>query len=216
MNRVVILAGHYGSGKTTVAVNLACRSAQSGKPTVLVDLDVVNPYFRSADSRKALEAAGAELVSSNFVNSNVESVWLPAGFVEHLEDDNEQVFVDVGGDDGATVLGRYGIKDCDFWMVVNPYRPLSAEIRMILELRKEMEAAAGLRFTGIVSNPNLGRETMPATIAAKLPMMKALAHAAGLPIVLSCVPEAVPFQAPLPGEKLPLTLYTKEAWSIYG
>ena len=44
--RITILCGHYGTGKTNVAVNLALAMAKTSEKVTVADLDIVNPYFR--------------------------------------------------------------------------------------------------------------------------------------------------------------------------
>ena len=193
--RLTILCGHYGTGKTNVAVNLALSMAGQGQPVTVADLDIVNPYFRTLDSTAAFDAAGIRLICSRFANSNVDIPSLPPDLYAITDDKSHRVVIDVGGDDsGAMVLGRLApailAEDSyEMLLVVNRYRPLTPDIPSTVEVMGEIEAAAGLRFTGIVNNSNLGVETTAADLLASVDYAAGVAAAAGLPLVATTVEE---------------------------
>ena len=186
--RLTLFAGHYGSGKTNIAVNYALLLAKEGKKVCIGDLDIVNPYFRTKDSAKVLEAAGVELISPQFANTNVDLPALPAEAYRLVEDKKTYGIMDIGGDDrGAYALGRYvpAIKaENDYRMifVANCYRPLTRTPQDALEVMREIEAACGLPFTDIVNNANLGPETTPDTVLQAVDFMEQLSKLSGLPI----------------------------------
>ncbi len=186
--RLTLFAGHYGSGKTNIAVNYALALAESGKKVCIGDLDIVNPYFRTADSAKELEKAGVDLISPQFANSNVDLPALPAEAYRLVADKSSWGVMDIGGDDrGAYALGRYVpfIKEeNDYRMafVANCYRPLTQTPEEALEVMGEIEAACGLAFTCIINNSNLGPETTPQTVLESLSYMEKLSELSGLPI----------------------------------
>ena len=186
--RLTLFAGHYGSGKTNIAVNYALHLAKEGKPVVIADLDIVNPYFRTADSKKVLEEAGVTLISPQFANSNVDLPALPAEAYRLVEDKGIYGIMDIGGDDrGAYALGRYvpAIKAENNYRMVfvaNCYRPLTRTPQEALEVMKEIETACGLAFTDIVNNANLGPETTPETVLSAIDYMEKLSQLSGLPI----------------------------------
>ena len=108
MKRVTLFAGHYGSGKTNIAVNYALYLKAQGKDVVIADMDIVNPYFRTKDSTDVLEKAGIELISPKFANSNVDLPALPQEMYKTVQDRSKYSVLDIGGDDrGAYALGRY-------------------------------------------------------------------------------------------------------------
>ena len=186
--RLTLFAGHYGSGKTNIAVNYAISLANEGKQVCIGDLDIVNPYFRTADSAKELEKAGVTLISPQFANSNVDLPALPAEAYRLVEDKNIYGIMDIGGDDrGAYALGRYvpAIKAENNYRMVfvaNCYRPLTRTPEDALEVMREIEAACGLGFTDIVGNSNLGPETTPQTVLDSVDFMETLSKLSGLPI----------------------------------
>ncbi len=195
--RLTLFAGHYGSGKTNIAVNYAIAMAKEGKPVCIADLDIVNPYFRTKDSAKELEAAGIHLVSPQFANSNVDLPALPAEAYRLVTDRSTYGIMDIGGDDrGAYALGRYvpGIlEENDYRMVfvANCYRPLTRTPEEALEVMREIEEACKLRFTHIINNSNLGPVTTAETVKASLPYMETLSTLSGLPIFATTAVENV-------------------------
>ena len=186
--RLTLFAGHYGSGKTNIAVNYALLLAGEGKKVCIADLDIVNPYFRTKDSAEVLEKAGIDLISPKFANSNVDLPALPAESYRLVQDKSTWGIMDIGGDDrGAYALGRFTpdiIKENDYRMafVANSCRPLTRTPEDALEIMQEIEAACGLKFTCIVNNTNLGRETTPQVITDSLGYIEKLCSFSGLPL----------------------------------
>jgi len=200
--RITLFAGHYGSGKTNIALNYArWLKRHSPGPVAVADLDIVNPYFRTKDSSADLAAEGIGLVVSGFANSNVDFPALPKETYALVADRETRVVVDVGGDDrGALALGRYvdDIRaggDYEMLAVVNASRPLTRTPADAVEALREIEAACGLPFTGIVNNTNLGQETTAQDVAASLPYADEIAALTGLPVRFTCC--AAPLAADL-------------------
>ena len=220
MKRVILFAGHYGSGKTNIAVNYALHMANKGIPTAFLDIDIVNPYYRAKDSEELLQQHGIEFISSEFANSNVDVPALPNEMYAVLDRPQKSYVLDVGGDDrGALALGRLtpGIleeNNFDMFFVYNASRPLTSDAEGALEVAAEIYAACRLPFTGIVNNTNIGKETTPETVIANYEKAKALADAMGLPIVINTVREdLIPsLEGKIPN-LFPLTLQNKR---LYG
>ncbi len=191
MKRVTLFCGHYGSGKSNLAVNYALYLRSLGKAVSLADMDIVNPYFRSADSKTELEAAGVRVVALPFARSNVDLPALPAELYGLVQRRDTFAVLDVGGDDrGALALGRYvpyikAENDYDMLFVVNFRRPLTPTAEDALAVLREIEPAAGLRFTGLVNNTNLGAETAKETVEDSVAEMQKLSVLAGLPVVMT-------------------------------
>ena len=212
--RLTLFAGHYGSGKTNIAVNYALYLAREGKQVCIADLDIVNPYFRTKDSERELNDAGITLVSPRYANSNVDLPALPAESYRLVQDKSTYGVMDIGGDDrGAYALGRFAdaIKaEGDYRMafVVNCHRPLTSTVEDAIEIMREIELACGIDFTCIVNNSNLGPETTPDTVRSSLGFVESLSKATGLPLWMHTAVESVANElTELP--VLPLTLQKK-------
>ena len=195
--RITLFAGHYGSGETNIAVNYALFLANEGKKVCIGDLDIVNPYFRTKDSADELSAAGIDLISPQFANTNVDLPALPAEAYRLVEDKSIYAIMDIGGDDrGAYALGRYApaiLNENDYRMafVANCYRPLTRTSEDALDVMREIEAACGIPFTCIINNSNLGPETTTETIRASEEFMAKLCKISGLPVWLTTATEDV-------------------------
>ncbi len=191
--RLTLLCGHYGSGKTNIAVNMAYDLQSQKGSTVVADLDIVNPYFRTKDSEKELAAAGIGLICSEYANTNLDIPALPPQLYAITDDKTKNVIIDVGGDDsGAVVLGRLAEKilaegDYDMFMVVNKYRPLTPDAASTVEIIREIEAASHLKFTGIINNSNLGEETTAEDVLASLSYAEEISCVSQLPLVATTV-----------------------------
>ncbi len=191
MKRVTLFAGHYGSGKTNIAVNYALYLKEQGKDVVIADMDIVNPYFRTKDSLDVLEEAGIELISPKFANSNVDLPALPQEMYKTVQDRSKFSVLDIGGDDrGAYALGRYTpyiLEENDYEMifVANFYRPLTTTALEALEVMREVEAAAHLPFTAIVNNSNIGNDTTAEDVLATVDRAEELSKISGLPVIMT-------------------------------
>lgn len=191
MKRITIFAGHYGSGKTNIAVSYALALAKEGKKVTIADLDIVNPYYRTKDSSEILEKNGIELISSPYANTNVDVPALPGAAYKITDDRSCSAIIDVGGDDrGALALGRYApaiMEENDYEMlaIINRYRPLTPDAESTLEVMREIESACKIPFTGIVNNSNLGPETTEQDIISSLAYAEEVSRLSGLPIVMT-------------------------------
>ena len=195
--RLTLFAGHYGSGKTNIAVNYAMLLADEGKKVCIADLDIVNPYFRTKDSESELEERGITLISSRYANTNVDLPALPAESYRLVQDRSIYGVMDIGGDDrGAYALGRFAdaIKaEGNYRMafVINRFRPLTSNVEDTVEIMREIEAAAGLKFTCIVNNSNIGSETTKETVLESVDFAEQVGLATGLPIWLHTVEKRI-------------------------
>ncbi|MBQ0084579.1 MAG: hypothetical protein KBS52_07475 [Clostridiales bacterium] len=191
--RLTLLCGHYGSGKTNVAVNMALDLKKQREKVTLADLDIVNPYFRAKDSSDILKKNGIELICSPFANSNVDFPALPQELYAITDDRSRSAVLDIGGDErGALALGRIAPaineeNDYEMYMVVNFYRPLTRDAKSVKEVLDEIEFACKIKFTGIINNSNLGPETTPETVLKSLDFAKSVSEISGLDTVLTTV-----------------------------
>ena len=195
MKRVTIFAGHYGSGKTNIAVSYALSLAKEGKDVTIADLDIVNPYYRTKDSSEILEKNGIDLISSPYANTNVDVPALPSEAYRVTDDLGRYAVIDVGGDDrGALAMGRYAPKlleenNFDMFAVINCFRPLTADAQSTVEVMREVELACKMPFTGIINNSNLGQDTTEDTVLSSLAYADEVSRLTGLPIVMTSVLE---------------------------
>lgn len=193
IKRMTLFAGHYGSGKTNIAVNYALHLKALGEEVVIADLDIVNPYFRTRDSLEELTEAGIKLISSEFASSNVDLPALPQEVYSLLDKREEKAIMDIGGDDrGAYALGRYAdaIKDendYEMLFVFNKYRPLTPDAQSAYEIMQEIEAACNIKFTAIVNNSNIGGLTEAQDVINSLDSVNELSSISGLPVKMTTV-----------------------------
>ena len=171
--RFTVLTGNYGSGKTEIALNLAMRFAREGKKTTLVDLDIVNPYFRSGEKEKEMREAGVRMLMPTFAMTTVDIPALPAEIQSVFETPGDRVIFDVGGDDtGAAALGRYtpGFaryrEETVSALVLNCMRPLTENTEDILDLAKRISLRGRLEVGWIINNTNLANRTEPRMVEA--------------------------------------------------
>jgi len=163
-HRIHVIVGHYGSGKTEFAINYAHKLKESFKCVYIVDLDIVNPYFRTVDAKKVLEEAGIQLIASPYAATNVDVPSLPADVYRVFADKDAAVVFDVGGDDdGAIALGRYkqyfSEEEPEVLFVVNAFRPLSSTVEDVEILLRDVEAASRLSVSALVNNANIASLT---------------------------------------------------------
>ncbi len=191
--RITIIGGAYGSGKTEFAVNYAKYLKNENQGRIgLIDLDIVNPYFRSRDLTDQMKQDGITVVSSELARENVDIPALSPRIYSLLQDHSYRVVIDVGGDPvGARALGRFNqyftAEPYDFWVVVNPFRPDTRNADETAKLIEGLQNAARIRATGLVANINLGRETTLEVWRQGLPMIQEIAGRMELPIVFYAV-----------------------------
>jgi len=195
--RLTLFAGHYGSGKTNIALNYARMLKRQNKSVTIADLDIVNPYFRTKDSESALREEGIGLIVSEYANSNLDVPAMPKEIYSLVGDTSEFGVLDIGGDDrGALALGRYvpailSENNYEMLLVINKARPLTRTAEDTLEVMHEIEEACGLPFTGIVNNTNLGLQTTPEDVLGSLSYAEKVSALSGLPILMTCADERI-------------------------
>lgn len=195
--RITLLCGHYGSGKTNVALNLAFDLKKQYEKVAIADLDIVNPYFRTKDSETLLERAGIRLICSEYAGGNLDIPALPQQMYSVTDDRSQKVILDIGGDDrGALALGRLapgilGENDYEMLMVINCYRPLTRDAKSTVEVMREIEYAGGISFTGLINNSNLGEETVPETVLASCGYADEVSRLSGLPLLFTSAEQSI-------------------------
>lgn len=192
--RVILLTGDYGCGKTNLAVNLALLLAEKGKVSI-VDMDTVNPYFRTADFGKMLTERGINVVFPQYANTNLDIPVLNFD-LESIVSQSDFAIIDVGGSDaGAYPVGRYESlfkslgDELEMLYVFNMYRLCERSTDEVIRTLREIESACRLKCTALVNNSNLGAETTPSVIAQSVDFAEKVAEKTGLPIRFTCVTE---------------------------
>lgn len=209
MSRIKIITGHFGSGKTEIAVNMAAEK----KDVTLVDLDIVNPYFRTADAAEKLRKLGVRVILPRFANTNIDMPTLPAEIYSVFQSNAECIF-DVGGDDeGAAVLGMYNrlFLEClyDMFFVVNASRPFTDTADEVTEMMDAIEKASRLKVSHLINNTHLAGYTTKETIEKGQILCEEISEKTGIPIAFTAVRrDLVPAVADIiKSPVMPLDLY---------
>lgn len=219
IKRITIFCGHYGSGKTNVAVNYALWLKNFSDKVTIADLDIVNPYFRTKDSMAVLKNRGIELISSEFANSNVDVPALPPETYGVIQNKDVHAVIDVGGDDrGALALGRYsdGIledKNYELLFVVNKFRPLTKTAKEALTIMEEIENACHMKFSAIVNNSNIGEYTTEEDVLSSVSYAREISEKANIPIKMTTVKKELFNAVKDKIENIfPIELYVRQSW----
>ncbi|MDE5835187.1 MAG: P-loop NTPase [Ruminococcus sp.] len=219
MKKITIITGHYGSGKTNLAVNLAMQAHNQGKSVAVVDLDIVNPYFRTADFKNLFEDNNIKLIAPDFANTNLDIPSIQFD-LEQIAKSEDCLIIDVGGDDaGAVALGRYAEAlstygyDVDMFYVINQRRYLTATPDETISLMYEIENASRMKHTAIVNNTNLGNETTLEIVENSEEFASEISVRTGLPIAFTTFPEECAELTDNP-DAYPIKIYVKPLWEI--
>ena len=217
-HRLSIITGHYGTGKTEFAVNLALSLAAGGERVMLADLDIVNPYFRSRERRQLLEEAGIRLVATSQACTDADIPAIPAELLTILEDRTVRGVLDIGGDPvGARVLARFQPQICreDYQLlcVLNANRPEIRTPEAAAAYLRAIEETTGLACSALVNNTHLCGETTEAEILKGAALAGAVFRETGIPVLCHMAEERF-----LPGLKklrepvFPITIRMKKPW----
>lgn len=186
-----IFSGHFGSGKTEVALNFAMKQRKNGNEVIIVDFDIVNPYFRTNDARDILEKQGIKVIANNYASSNLDMPTVPLNILSVFDNPNAVVIFDVGGDDdGAFALGQYKryFDKLGYQMhfVVNTKRPLTETAEDLTEIAERIEKASRLKFTDIYNNTNLSDKTDENTLMSDYAEIEKLSQRLNIKIEKNC------------------------------
>jgi hypothetical protein len=219
-HRLLIVTGHYGTGKTEFSVNLALDLAKAQEKVMLADLDIVNPYFRSRERRDILEAAGVRVISSSQECSDADVPALPAEILTVLEDRSYRGILDIGGDpDGARVLARFQPKiiaeDYQMIFVSNANRPEVRTAANAISYMRCIEEVTGLKCGGIVNNTHLCGETTVEEILKGAELAHAISAETGIPVLCHTAVENLADKLGSLSEPVyPITIKMKKPWEL--
>jgi hypothetical protein len=218
--RLVIVTGHYGSGKTEFSVNYAVKMKETHENVSIADLDIVNPYFRSREKREFFEKIGVKIFDSSIKNTAIDIPALPAQMMGVILNPNEKSVLDVGGDPvGARVLARYSgqIKNTEYDMfyVINGNRPETSNVEGSLKYLRMIESTSGLKVTGLINNTHMLKDTKVEDVEFGHELTKKVSWETDIPIryeaVIKKTAEKINNEEIL--EKLfPINLYMREEW----
>lgn len=189
--RITIFCGHYGSGKTNLAVNYAFYLKNKGSSVVVADLDIINPFFRTKDSEEEFKKVGIELISSEYANSSLDIPTIPAEMHRVFEDESFYAVLDVGGDErGSVALGGFApmIKAEDNYnmvFVVNFYRPHTRTAKEAFSMLNMIENVTGLKFSAIINNSCLGVHTTEEDVLSTVSLADELSVLSGVPVAFT-------------------------------
>ena len=220
MKRIQIITGHYGSGKTEYAVNLAKSLVATHENVVLADLDIVNPYFRSYEQTGMLERAGVKVIVTS-CGGVADIPALNPAVMSVFQDKSITGVLDIGGDPiGARVLARFAhqiqSRDYDLLFVLNANRPETKDADCALAYMRAIEEECHLTVTGIVNNTHLCAETTAREILKGAALARELSEKTGIPIVHHAVQRKFLSQVSdqLSEPVLPIDIYMKKPWEI--
>lgn len=191
--QVSILTGHYGSGKTTIALNMAIDMRKCGKKVTIIDFDIVNPYFKTANFESLLKEKEIDIISPNFANTNLDIPSLPAEINRLFSASEDEFFIlDLGGDDaGSIAIGGYAAliskMNYDMFYVINCCRYNTSNIKDSIQILKEIEISSRLKVTQLINNTNLGELTTIDTVVNSSSFVKTISDNLNLPIAFTAI-----------------------------
>ena len=217
--RILVLVGNYGSGKTEISLNLALKLARRGEKVTLVDLDIVNPYFRSSERTELQEKEGVKVYAPSFAMSTVDVPSLPADIQAVFADKSRRVIFDVGGDDtGAAALGQYkpyfDQDDVEVLFVVNAFRPLSGDADSVCDLMLRVAGRSRLSPTAVINNANVAWETEESDLVRGEELLREVSTRMNLPIGYLCAKQDILDKLPdhLSGERIAIDILMRPEW----
>ena len=197
LKRYIFILGNFGSGKTEISINLALSGVKDGR-TVLVDMDIINPYFKSSSKEALLKENGVEVIKPDYANTTMDVPTLPAEIYSPFDNKPYRAVFDIGGDPvGSSVLGllrdriREHRDECEFLIVINPFRPMQDTAEKILSLMEEIEQKAEITFDGIISNGNIARETTIEDIYHSEKVAAQISQKKNIPVRFTAVEESL-------------------------
>lgn len=188
--QIIAFAGNYGSGKTELAIHFAVEAVKHGK-TLLIDLDMINTYFRLYDHKAMLNDKGIDLIAPDLVDSGIEMLTIPPEIFAAFDKDYDTVIIDLGGDSGALALGQFRPKllrsqqsgtEVKLYNVVNACRPMADKADKILRLMDSIQCKARWQVDALINNSNMSYETTAEDLADSYKIVREVSQRSGVPI----------------------------------
>ncbi|MGL5439364.1 MAG: ATP-binding protein [Filifactoraceae bacterium] len=218
--RLVIITGHYGSGKTEFAVNLAINLRKDYEKVSISDLDIVNPYFRSRERLALFEDKGIKVYDSSLRGMNVDVPAISSSILTAVQDKSYISVIDVGGDPvGARVLQQFksGIEtqEYEMWFVINRNRPETSDVKLVEDYIMAIEEASGLKVTGLINNTHLLKATTVQDITEGAKLCDEVSKKMKIPVIYHSAIESIANEITdinIKNKIYPLYLYMREQW----
>lgn len=215
MKRITIIAGHYGSGKSEISTHLAFHNDID----VFVDLDIINPYFRTRALDQEFEARGIQLIESTLKGmKNSDMPYVSGAAAVPFVNSNLRAIYDLGGtENGGRVLIQFvdriqSLDDIDLLYVVNIFRPETDSVEKIIAAIKRLESEAQLSVTGLINNTNLMKHTTLDDVLAGQEILKTVGAELQLPICYTVIEEHHHFDHPFAGDLIQLQRLVANKW----
>lgn len=190
MRNIVFITGYYGSGKTEFALNLAHQI----KADFLIDLDIINPYFRSREFKEKLKHT--EVISSDLEKDQYSDLpYLSKKIFLPFHNKDKTAIYDLGGNDlGAKVMRQFSkedLREVDLYLIINIYRPETNDEASIIQLIRTLEAESRIKITGLINNTNLLKETTCEDVMKGSEIIKNVSQITRIPIVYTAIDESL-------------------------
>jgi hypothetical protein len=192
--KITILTGHFGSGKTEIAINLAFGERMVHPKVAINDLDIINPYYRTRDISEEFIKHDIELIAPKGHLATADLPIVSGEIYRVLHDPSYRLIIDSGGDkDGATALGQYYNEwkhmEPEMLFVLNGNRPYVSTLEGATETIERIEEASRLKVTGIINNTNIGTETTLDVIEQGLILAQKVSRKKNIPLLFSTISE---------------------------
>ncbi|HOH58475.1 MAG TPA: ATP-binding protein [Bacilli bacterium] len=216
---LIIIVGYFGSGKSEFAVNLALKLAKE-QSVCLADLDIINTYFRSRETREILMQQQIEVLSDTYNSTKgLDMPYLSPAIKGRIVKRDKLVILDCGGDtNGIKVLKQYYDdivdKPYEMWMVINVFRPETRNAEQILKMMQALKNESGLEVTGFINNSNYLKSTTIEDMKTSNQIMEEVVALTKIKVVYTSGVESLMQQLPIDilGEKFPLKILLREKW----
>ena len=187
MKKINIVTGHYGSGKTEFAINYALKLKKAHGSSVICDMDIVNPYFRTNDAVSFLKNEGVSVIAPEYANTNLDLPSLPSDIISVFSENSPPSVLDVGGDDdGAIALGQFypyiSKEDYEMFFVINALRPDTSSADDIIKLIKDIEYVSRCKVTSLVNNTNLSYLSSVKDITDSISLIDEVSNLTGIQV----------------------------------